>query len=125
MKPSQLVSGALWSALKAVSRLLLLKHILVLCVTRDEAALAGGIRDHKLKTRNRRVDRDERRRAIVVLARSHRTLPPTYVEHGLGILPPDRHLAERRVPVARRELRRGCRVRRDDEAFAGLRDLGF
>ena len=50
-------------------------HVLVLAVAKDKGTLARAGGDHERDTVQRRIDGDERRRAVVVLARRHPARP--------------------------------------------------
>ena len=62
------------------------EHVLVLRVADDSAALAVLVGDDELEAGDRRVDGDERDRAVVVLARGDRALPLAEVEDDVAAL---------------------------------------
>jgi len=93
------------------------EDVLVLGVTNDETALTTALRSDELETIAGRVDSDERDCGVVILPRSHRTLPAVKAKNRVGALMLYRNTAQSRAGVMSRQHRRFGRARGCGEAL--------
>src|ERR671934_2444798 len=81
------------------------KHVFVLSIADDEYAFAAAISDDELEVEKRRIDADERDRAVVVHARRNGAPPFSDIEDRGAALVQDDDVAERGVSIPAAERR--------------------
>ena len=81
-------------------------NIFVLTVADGQHALAMHLGHHEFKAADRRIDGNERNRAVVVLPARHPAFPGAEIEHHVVAIAPDRQVPQLGAGVSTRQLRR-------------------
>src|SRR5215211_1104581 len=110
---------------QASSRHRLDEYVFVLTVPHRQRALAVLGADHEVEAVDRRIDRDEGRRAVVVAARGDRAVPRPEVEHRRVVLGAHPEPPERLILVRGGELRGVVRSGRDHQALTPFGAIGL
>src|SRR6516225_1683523 len=101
------------------------EHVFVLAVANDQCALAGPVSDYKFEAHIRRVDGDERNRAIIVLPGGYLAFPSAEVERRRATVVYHCNFAEGGTRIAGGQFGNKIGTRLDDQALTFFRECGF